>query len=478
MAKNKYYAVRKGIIPGIYTSWGECQQNINGFSGAEYKSFSTKEEAEAFCDSNSKDNSDTTKRIYSEAEAVAYISGCFNEEANEYAYGVVVFYNGGEEHLSGKFIESDILDMKNVAGEIEGAKRAMKFCLDSKIKSIDIFYNYEGIEKWCTGAWRAKKTQTKEYKNYYNSLKNVLKVSFYKLQINSGDTYNNLAESLAKAAVGLGDNLTSISVHTGGIVVNGIKKSDLESVLELMQEDFEDIKISSRDIPYALQYELEIKKPTKQKITITLYDSKNKIWISGRQEDLFNRLSLYIAELLEIDEIPKFLNTVHNMDIDKDVVENEFMRLFPNSHDKLPKDLKKYLHQAVYNLHITGNVYVANYLVEPALRPLEGILKLALKNNGIPIRREGEEKDSFFAFKEINGKFVLKDQFRKEEHSKELINYLSKCYGYFHDNRHTLFHWDDPTEEMDTTRILYTVPEAIAIIRDAIALIDEFYTIS
>ncbi len=49
MAKGKkYYAVQKGFIPGIYTSWEKCQQNINGFSGAKYKKFSTKEEAEAF----------------------------------------------------------------------------------------------------------------------------------------------------------------------------------------------------------------------------------------------------------------------------------------------------------------------------------------------------------------------------------------------------------------------------------------------
>ena len=79
MAKTKkYYAVRKGLVPGIYTSWGECQQNINGFSGAEYKGFSTKEEAEAFLNNKYSSNEDTTKRIYSSSEAVAYVDGCFN----------------------------------------------------------------------------------------------------------------------------------------------------------------------------------------------------------------------------------------------------------------------------------------------------------------------------------------------------------------------------------------------------------------
>ena len=44
----KYYAVKRGRKPGIYTTWSDCQSQIHGFSGADYKSFSTREEAEAY----------------------------------------------------------------------------------------------------------------------------------------------------------------------------------------------------------------------------------------------------------------------------------------------------------------------------------------------------------------------------------------------------------------------------------------------
>ena len=47
MAK-KYYAVKIGKTPGVYETWAECQNQINGFSGAVYKGFATKEEAIAF----------------------------------------------------------------------------------------------------------------------------------------------------------------------------------------------------------------------------------------------------------------------------------------------------------------------------------------------------------------------------------------------------------------------------------------------
>lgn len=42
---SKFYAVKKGKHPGIYQSWPECQRQVSGFSGAVYKSFSTRAEA-------------------------------------------------------------------------------------------------------------------------------------------------------------------------------------------------------------------------------------------------------------------------------------------------------------------------------------------------------------------------------------------------------------------------------------------------
>lgn len=44
--KNKYYVVWKGAKPGIYSSWPECQAQIKGFNGAQYKGFVTLAEAE------------------------------------------------------------------------------------------------------------------------------------------------------------------------------------------------------------------------------------------------------------------------------------------------------------------------------------------------------------------------------------------------------------------------------------------------
>ena len=56
----KYYAIANGKKTGIFTDWNECKSNILGFSNAKYKSFKTKDEAQAFLDNYQ--NSDLLKK--------------------------------------------------------------------------------------------------------------------------------------------------------------------------------------------------------------------------------------------------------------------------------------------------------------------------------------------------------------------------------------------------------------------------------
>lgn len=46
MAKQKYYVVWKGVKPGVYSSWADCEMQIKAFEGALYKSFESVSEAE------------------------------------------------------------------------------------------------------------------------------------------------------------------------------------------------------------------------------------------------------------------------------------------------------------------------------------------------------------------------------------------------------------------------------------------------
>src|SRR5262245_25789882 len=47
-SKSAYYAVRCGHKPGIYRSWEECRQQVEGYSNAEYKRFTSPDEAKQY----------------------------------------------------------------------------------------------------------------------------------------------------------------------------------------------------------------------------------------------------------------------------------------------------------------------------------------------------------------------------------------------------------------------------------------------
>lgn len=225
MAK-KYYAVRKGLTPGIYLTWGDCQKNIKGYSGAEYQGFDDILEAEAYIQGASaeavhtgrekkgtkdKEPKDAAYVDVAEAHfkdgaakgAVAYVDGSYNAKTREYSCGVVLLYRGVTQYFSRKFSDPEQAAMRNVAGEIEGSMCAMNYCLEHRIGSLDIYYDYEGIEKWCTGAWRANKEGTIAYRDFYRRASQQMEIRFVKVKGHSGDKYNDLADKLAKQAAGL-----------------------------------------------------------------------------------------------------------------------------------------------------------------------------------------------------------------------------------------------------------------------------------
>lgn len=47
MAHQKYYVVWKGRKTGIFTTWAECEKQVKGFVGAQFKAFESQVEADA-----------------------------------------------------------------------------------------------------------------------------------------------------------------------------------------------------------------------------------------------------------------------------------------------------------------------------------------------------------------------------------------------------------------------------------------------
>ena len=238
-----YYAVQKGRHPGIYENWSDCQREVIGATGAVYKKFKTRAEAEAFVKADGYDlelpfgESETsspspvssTRRTavvpkgplfhsvsdVTEAdvlqelsevttEALAYVDGSFNLSTGVYGYGgVLLCRDGSIRPLQGHGRDETLRTMRNVAGEIHGSMAAIQAAADAGISSITIFYDYMGIEMWANGQWKTNKEGTRAYKAFIDQIRPRIEIRFQKVAAHTGVRFNELVDQLAKASVGI-----------------------------------------------------------------------------------------------------------------------------------------------------------------------------------------------------------------------------------------------------------------------------------
>lgn len=224
MAKlsNKFYAVRVGKKTGIFETWAECQEQVKGYSGAEFSSFKTKSDALEYFNGytpintlnkvQSKPVIHNSIAINNNRSLIAYVDGSYDDSKKAYSCGVVLFLDNNKVLLSRKSNDPELVGMRNVAGELMGSMMAMKYASENKelIDEIVIYHDYEGIAKWCTGEWKANKKGTQEYRDFYKQIIGLVKIKFIKVQAHSGNQYNEEADKLAKEALKSNVNSTNI----------------------------------------------------------------------------------------------------------------------------------------------------------------------------------------------------------------------------------------------------------------------------
>lgn len=198
--KNNFYAVKQGKNPGIYKTWDECKAQVEGFSGALYKGFSTRKEAEIYLSGNVESviESDNSK----EADITIYVDGSFDVATNVYGYGCVVIKKDGSiEQYYGAGNNPECVLLRNVAGEMLAAMSAVRYAIRSGCKSVNICYDYSGIEMWAIGAWKANNDLTLKYSTSMKEWQDEIAISFQKVAAHTGEKYNEMVDKLAKYAV-------------------------------------------------------------------------------------------------------------------------------------------------------------------------------------------------------------------------------------------------------------------------------------
>ncbi|MCG8470906.1 MAG: ribonuclease H family protein [Desulfobacterales bacterium] len=164
MAKKKYYAVARGKVPGIYTSWPETQAQVSGFQGAIYKGFASREEAECFMENPV--YAVTKKTVRKEAaEPSPLPEGClgiFSDggalgNPGVGAYGVVITGCAGRKEFKGGFARTTNNRME-LMGALVGLKEAKKNLGNSTSVRVttDSSYVVQGVEKGWARNWRRR----------------------------------------------------------------------------------------------------------------------------------------------------------------------------------------------------------------------------------------------------------------------------------------------------------------------------------
>lgn len=211
MAKKKYYAVKRGRKEGVYETWQECREQVEGFSGAVYKGFATFEEAQCFLTGDSQNAADGTGQrcakkeetaVESGKRLAAYVDGSYDPNTERYSYGCIMITPSGEEICkSGSNDNPETKALRNVAGEMLGAMTATQWAIDHNYELMDLYYDYEGIERWATHDWNAKNAWTKKYADFMDDSAKIMQIRFHKVAAHTGVKYNEKADQLAKKAL-------------------------------------------------------------------------------------------------------------------------------------------------------------------------------------------------------------------------------------------------------------------------------------
>ena len=460
----KIYAVRKGNKTGIFESWAECQEATKGFSGAEFKSFTTREEADAYLENRdvwveqiAKDNS--------EGYLVAFTDGSFDKSLKRYSYGVqFILPDGTENDICGYGSNPEYIDSNNIIGEIFGVINALDWAISNGYEKIKICHDYEGLSKWISGKWDANSKAGKMYVNLYKAkFKDFLEVVFVKVPGHSNIVYNEKADQLAKSALVdgkkvavKGDNWFSIAYF---------KQDDFNAFVELIEESDTNITHKVFSKPDKMIYKFTLKTDC---VTVTLFTTgQHKLLLQGKNNYLFQIITATIVELYDDSHVEQILGNAYRINIKNDVVADAYRPIENGLPSNYPVGLKRLIKQSIINMtyYIESEEY--SMYAFPALRALEGHIKYLITEAG---GNAGRRFSCFGLDKTVvPPRYVVTEVFADCSKNSSIEN----CFNYYKSQRDTDFHFGDIIGTGDNTRFIETKDEADEIIKKCIALISS-----
>ena len=276
MAK-KVYAIQCGfdvknnkkIENTIVNTWDECFKYVKGIKGAKYKSFESIDDAKSYLNEGNRMLKKSDDK-YPKDCLHAYVDGSYNSNDGRYSYGVVCVNNNIVEYIESN-AEKDTSEknIRQIAGELKGAVRAVEYALSQNSTKIVLFHDYEGIAHHATGAWDRKEESSMEYYHKMQKLMNSgIEVIFVKVDSHTGDLFNELVDEKCKECLGISSDKT-VEKWLGKNIIEVANKEVKTEILSLAPNCANNIVISGENefINESTNI-IEIDKTTKKNVQI------------------------------------------------------------------------------------------------------------------------------------------------------------------------------------------------------------------
>ncbi|MDR1522787.1 MAG: reverse transcriptase-like protein [Endomicrobium sp.] len=124
----------------------------------------------------------------------AFVDGSYINGTTGYA-SIIYLGDNIQVELSGTI---DNTEFRQFGGELKSVIETLKWCKQNNIDKIRINYDYQGIESFATGKWKAKNELSLEYVDFIRNTST--EIQWRHIKSHTGNIKNNKADILAKKA--------------------------------------------------------------------------------------------------------------------------------------------------------------------------------------------------------------------------------------------------------------------------------------